>query len=61
MHDENSTVWIDLAGNGYDGAFVSSQLGTGYSWTNNALIRYNNGLNGMWTPIDISEKMLDSA
>lgn len=61
VHDANATVWKDLSGNGYDGELVAAQLGTGYQWESNAFVRYNNGANGMWTPIDMSDRMLTAA
>ena len=60
IHDDEATVWTDLSGNGYDGVFVTSQLGTGYTWEPNAFVRHANNANGMWTPIDISDTMLSA-
>lgn len=61
VHDASATVWKDLSGNGYDGELVSAQLGTGYAWESNAFVRYATNSNGMWTPIDISDRMLAAA
>lgn len=61
VHDAEATTWKDLSGNGYDGELVAAQLGTGYQWEDNAFVRYANNANGMWTPIDISDRMLAAA
>ena len=61
VHDGSATTWADLSGNGYDGTLAAAQLGIAYSWESNAFVRYNMGANGMWTPIDISDRMLSAA